>query len=237
MLVIAPCFFPSADPAALMLASARHHGLEPVLYGIGQPFVPHGADAQVVRLLDALDGRADELTLVTDAADVLFFADALEIEWKFKEFGARLVMSTERECWPSNTEVFDALRGRSAHGYDFINAGQYIGETAYIRHCLRHLISNYRGRGGMDNSQPWWPLALVRGELDFALDSGCELFQTMSGGAEHHVEVVDANGDYGKDRRVRNTVTGSCPSTLHWNGSSNNREPYRELSRRIYGTS
>jgi hypothetical protein len=227
LLILSPCFYPNTAPAEYMQLSAAANGLVVELYGVSQPFLPHGADAQVLKLHELMSkGKRAELVLVTDCRDVLFLQREFEIEFAFASYGAELVMSTERGCWPAEPELVEAFAGRTLTGYDYINAGQYIGTWDYVIHCLKHLLDHHRGKDGLDNPQPWWMRAKARGELDFALDSSCRLFQTMSGGADAHV-VLEANG-------LRNIVTGPFPCSIHFNGNPGNDEPQREMYRRLF---
>jgi hypothetical protein len=232
LLILSPCFYPTAEPARLMLASARHYNLHAEIYGVGQPFIPHGADAQVVALYELMQaGKRAELVLVTDCRDVLFLAGELDIVQKFRAFRADLVMSTEQGCWPPDPDVVAHFHGRDPNGYDYVNAGQYIGRWEYVEHCLKHLIDRYRGGPGADNSQGWWMQARMRGELDYAMDHKCLLFQSMTGGADSHTEVLDT----GNWKRLLNRVTRSLPCSVHFNGNPGNDLPQREMYQRIFG--
>jgi hypothetical protein len=225
LLIIAPCFYPTASPAELMVKSAKLHGLNVDLYGIGKPFHAHGADAQVVQLYDHMVVQVADYALITDCRDVLFFAGEDEIMEKFLMYQAKLVMSAEQGCWPPDDEVLKSFTPRE-HGYTYVNAGQYIGEWAFVRSCLKHLLDNYRGKGGMDNSQPWWALAKARGELDYTLDSSCLLFQSMSGGADSHVEELEG--------RLWNRFTLTKPCSVHFNGNPGNDAPQQNMYARLF---
>lgn len=227
--IISPCFYPNNEPASLMVQSARAHNLTVVLYGVGEDFIPHGADAQVKRLHELMAPEClAEYALITDCRDVLFLANQDEITRKFLSFGSDLVMSTENGCWPSDPEVVAHFHGKNRNGYDFINAGQYIGKWSVIVNCLRHLLSNYRKGDGLDNSQGWWAQAHMRGELPFALDYECTIFQTMSGGADVQVKLEDG--------RFINSLTGEQPCSIHCNGNPNTKEPHRELWKLVSST-
>lgn len=221
LLILSPCFYPSLQPARLMLESASAHNLPVMTYGVGEDFIPHGADAQVAKLCELMERQMlAEYALVTDCRDVLFLANQDEILRKFLSFGSDLVMSTENGCWPQDPEVVYHFYGKNRNGYDFINAGQYIGKWPVVVNCLRHLLSNYRKGDGLDNSQGWWAQAHMRGELPFALDYECNIFQTMSGGADAQLTI--------KDGRFFNTATGNQPCSVHFNGNPNKQEPHRE---------
>jgi len=223
MKVVSPCFYSNELPAQHMVRSAQYNKLEVALYGVGQQFVAHGADAQVAQLLPVLKGLSDTHVIITDCKDSLFLAGEDEFMATFEEYDAKMVMSTEKACWPPNDEVLQGMPPTKL-GYDHINAGQYIGERVYIIECLEHLLNVYRPQSDLDNSQGWWPLALIRGELEFALDSECHLFQTMS--SDETYDVLD--------KQVFFHQTGYYPCSVHFNGSSDLTK-YRELSGRLYG--
>jgi len=229
LIVLSPCFYPDASSADLMLRSASAHGLSVQLYGVGQPFVPHGADAQVAKLADLMaKEKLANLVLVTDCRDVLFTANVIEIIAEFRSFGKNLVMSAEQNCWPPDPEIVKFFYGESPHGYDYVNAGQYIGTWESVRFCLDHLLNQYRAKHypGADNSQGWWMAAKMRGELDFVLDSGCRIFQTMSGGASGHIIV--------RNRRVVNRETHTFPCSVHFNGNPSVVNPHAEMYRSLF---
>jgi hypothetical protein len=227
LIVLSPCFYEDAEPAKLMVNSATINHLTVQLYGIGQQFIPHGADAQIKELAFLMSAeKVADYVLVTDCRDVLFQAGETEIMDKFNSYKQALVMSAERGCWPPDPEIERLYGGRDPNGYDYVNAGQYIGEWYYVRACLRHLLNEYRGKDGADNSQGWWPHARLRGELDFALDSRCEIFQTMSGGASGHVFTID--------KRVMNECTHTFPCSIHFNGNPGVKNPQLEMYRRLF---
>jgi hypothetical protein len=229
LLLLSPCFYPSSSPAELMVDSARAHGLNVRLYGVGQDFIPHGADAQVFRLWELMKPKQlADYALITDCRDVLFLANEEEILRKLDQFPSPVVMSTERNCWPPDPEIQNYFYGRDAHGYDYINAGMYIGKWDYVVTCLEHLLNKYRGQvPGADNSQGWWMWAKMRGELRFDLDYACEIFHSMTGGADRHLDDM-GNG------RVYNRLTNSMPCSLHFNGNPGNDEPQIAMYRRLF---
>jgi len=234
LIILSPCFYPTPAPSSLMAASCLKNGLDVVIYGVGEEFIPHGAHAQVVRLLEVMEReKLAETALVTDCRDVLFLAGEDEILGKAGAFNAPVVMSTEINCWPSDPEVVKYFFGSSPHGYDYVNAGQFIGSWEYVKHCLRHLIHKYRtNHTGLDNSQAWWPYAIMRGELNVALDRECEIFQTMTGGADSH--LVRDRLEAGPPRRVFNIRTNSLPCSVHFNGNPNTNEPHAQLFHEIF---
>jgi hypothetical protein len=227
LLITGPCCYSNAEPARLLLESAVRQGLEISLYGIGRPFIAHGADAQVVQLREFLEPLRQEYrtVFVTDVADVLILAKKEEILDKFADYHSPLVMSAEREHWPDEGIAGDFPE--DPNGYRWPNAGQYIGRMEDVVQSLDWLLNKYRSyHPGMDNSQPWWSWAYVRNELEFVLDRECRLFQTMSGGADGHVVI---EGD-----RLLNTMTGNYPCSVHFNGPGNEK-PYADMAERLYG--
>lgn len=233
LVILSPCFYPTDAPAELMMASARTHKLNAKLYGVGLPFIPHGADAQVAKLYDIMAQRKQaDLVLVTDCRDVLFLAGEHEIVRNYEAIADRhnvgLVMSAEQGCWPSDPEAVKHYYrpGGEQHGYDYPNAGQFIGEWDYVADCLALLLKKYRGSTGLDNSQGWWMQADIQDEVGFALDTECRLFQSMSGMADGHTAVID--------RVLHNKVTGTRPCSVHFNGNPGNDVPQREMYWRLF---
>lgn len=229
LLIVSPCFYPDAAPADLMVKSAQANSLKVMLYGIGRDFIPHGADAQVLKLWELLEfGQLAEYVLVTDCRDVLFLADTDEIVQKFEAYNSPLVMSAEKGLWPPAPELVEHFYNKDPNGYNFVNAGQYIAKWDFAKHCLRHLLDKYRGvHPGADNSQGWWMWAKMRGELDYVLDTKCEIFQSLSSG-ERMLFPHNIAG------RVHNTATGSRPCSLHFNGNPSNDKPQQEMYRRLF---
>jgi len=228
LLVISPCFYHTDKEAALMVESCHKCGLNVQLYGVGVPFVPHGADAQVLKLYEFMENKQADYALITDSRDAVFVAGEEEIMAKFHSFGKDMVMSAERECWPWDQTVIDYFHGTDPNGYSFVNGGQYIGTWEFIRHSLKHILDTYRYKTPLDNSQGWWMWALMRKELDFVLDSGCQIFQTMSGGADGH--LTEGTG------RPQNIYTGSTPCSIHYNGNSNTVNPHQGMFTRVHGS-
>jgi hypothetical protein len=235
LLIISPCFYPDVAPAYLMVKSAARNNLKVWLYGVGQLFIPDGADAQVAKLHELMTPKKEsDYVLITDCRDVLFLGTEEEILRKFQSFGKDLVMSTERMCWTldpdiarTSTEFQRFFHGQDMHGYDYIHAGQYIGTWEYVMLSLQHLLSRYRRiHPGIDNPQAWWMWAKMRGELDYALDYKCQIFQSMAGGADSHLRQIGV--------RLYNRITNSIPCSLHFNGNLGNDEPQKEMYRRLY---
>lgn len=234
LLIVSPCFYPDDAPAELMVKSAMEHGMRPKLYGVGEPFIPHGAHAQVLRLYEFMYQRSKlaDYLLFTDCRDVLFLTEEREILEKFEASGSRLLMSAEQGCWPPDRELAEFFHGKDKNGYNYVNAGQYIGTWEQVYECNKFLLDHYRGsHPGADNSQGWWMWAKMRGELDFVLDSGCQVFQSMSGGAQDQLNWPH------NATRLFNRCTQSSPCSLHFNGNPSNDAPQREMYRRLFGWS
>lgn len=81
--------------------SASAVGLPVHVLGMGDDF--RGLGEKVLRLRSALEYYKDDtetVILFADAFDVLFYGGAKEILERFKKFDARVVFSTEHNCWP-----------------------------------------------------------------------------------------------------------------------------------------
>lgn len=218
LVVCSPCYYSSREPLKFLLDSAKEQDIQVHLYGEGKVF-PGWIPIKVNGLREFLKTRDESHVLYTDGADAFFTGELSSIRDMYELAGAPpLLMSAELECYP----YYELGPNFPDHGlpnrYPYPNAGQFIGERDYIIDCLDVLEADYYG----GNDQGWWQLGIVDGKMNVQLDSGCDLFQTMSGGADQHVSVLDGF--------VVNHVTGGAPCLMHFNGHSGDIEAfYKEV--------
>lgn len=230
LLIISPCHYPDESRASLMVASARRHNLQPLLYGVGTAaWSAHGGQEQGVEVIPLLQDRSEDYVLATDCNDVLFLAGEAEIMEKFLALQSKLVVSSESGLHPRNDELYEGLRMRPGH-HKYVNIGLWMGERQHAIDTMRCAIERYRYKtpDGLDSPQGWFMWGLLQGTLDFKLDSECVLFQSMAGWAPKHVKVEGG--------RVHNTATGTTPVAVHFNGNCGGPIPARdELYEALYG--
>lgn len=231
---------PTANPtyAERMLATARHFGLEPVLYGL-QSNHPHGKDYQgtdIVRILSETDA---DVVMGVDAPDVAFVAGQEEILQKFRSFKYPFVVSAESDgvggLRRTQHRMLELADGPMPH----MNIGCWAGKRQYALDCFNAAEQLYAHRPedpgyNYDNHFQWLLMMHVWGgttDPDFGglagppfhIDHGCVLFQSMNKATTEWLEHT---------RRIWNTATNTLPPVLHYNGDPT-RQAYGEMVRRI----
>ncbi len=227
LLVISPA--PSIQYAAKMTATARRVGLDPLIYGLKSNH-PHGKDYQGTDIVKILTERTDaEYIMGVDAPDVAFLAGKDEIFRAFETFDYPLVISTELDgvtgLEKTQLELDRQCQERGGY-FAKLNIGCWIGERGYALHCFNEAERLYKDNPenpaySYDNHFQWLAMMKAWGGADFDLDIHCKIFQSMNKAATEWV-----------DGRIRNTVTGTFPSVLHYNGDPS-RVAFNEMVWRI----
>ena len=210
----------SLEQIPMMLASCKKYDIDIKPYGLGRGY-SIWADMKILWKIPVLEEHAKSYThvLYTDSRDA-FFTDGLDnilLKYKLKGQPACLV-SAERACNP-DTQYTDNYPDPGTP-YRFPCVGGYIGEIPYMLETFRHMAT-YRDRSGDDAAI--WQWAYDAGWFRPQIDTGCSIFQTMSGNASSDLEV--ANEIYlGSTEEelslmsLRNKLTRSYPCLLHFNG-------------------
>jgi hypothetical protein len=238
MKIFSPCFYPTLEPADLFLKSAAANGLNVDVYGLGEVPDTHGGGFQLEKPWEILarEKQADYV-MVTDSRDVLMLAGEDEIVEKFLTFHAPIVISTEREQWPYDPALYalcEPILADPAHSrYVFANSGQIVGEWDAMRDAYRFLLDNYRNKPfadreppGHDVPGPWWMLARMRGQIDYANDDQFKLFYTMSARSLEDTLI--------EGKRIVSRETGERPASIHFNGDKSG-VAFREMAERLFG--
>jgi len=214
LLVISPTA--NAAHAERMIATARRVGIEPLLYGFNSNH-PHGKDYQGTDIVNILTERTDaEYVMGIDAPDVAFLAGEDEIMEKFATFEYPMIVSAEWNGVGGLRKTKDELYRQcmEAGGYHSqLNIGCWVGQREYALHVLNEAERLYKDRPedpdySYDNHFQY--LCLMKawgGGPEFHIDTHCVLFQSMS---TAETELVGG--------RIRNTITGTYPPVLHFNG-------------------
>lgn len=194
-------------------ASCKKFDIDLHIYGKGEFF--SFFDSKIRKMGMFLDRFKHEYThaLFTDAADTFFLSSLEEIIEKYKSFNAPLVLSGEKSCYPYP----DLESGFSDPGtsYKFFNAGGFIGQIDYLLAVISKLKSYYHVN---NNDNAHWMLAYSNHKIDFAIDSNCHIFQTMSDVEFGKDVVIDESKHLKKTVRVYNKETQTYPCIIHFNG-------------------
>lgn len=166
--------------------------------------------------------------LFTDCWDFVFTENPTELmRTYFNRFGAPLVFSSEKNCFPDDTkEDYDKLPHTSS--YKYLNSGMIVGETEAMYELLKfmkpeEIVDDYRMENGQNfhtNDQFLYQQAFLQQPVQMQLDYNQLLCNTL-----HEVKPEELDFTSGK---IKNIETGSYPLSMHMNGSGKTngcREP------------
>lgn len=170
----------------------------------------------------------EEYMIFSDCWDLVFCATPEEILERYQSFGSDIVISAERNCFPSDhKEEYDKLDTKTP--YKYLNSGFIVGKTDAILTCLEAMNlqtvrddywDNESGQAVHSNDQLLWQSIFLQQPVSIALDQYQSLSQTL-----HDVTIDEF--DFSK-RRIRNVITNSTPCSFHFNGGAKDgalREP------------
>lgn len=152
----------------------------------------------------------------TDAWDVLFSGTKNALRGKIPDYP---LVSAERNCWPE-VELADKISSGPTP-WRFANAGMISGSP----YRLSDWVYDALQMPELDiMEQAWLNRRLAEHSRDFyfPVDSGTELFYTVSEGEELPLKVTS--------RGVYNTATDACPQFFHFSGKCSS-VPFRRMLR------
>jgi hypothetical protein len=165
--------------------------------------------------------------IFTDSWDLVFATSPDEIMEKYSGFNAPVVISTEKNCFPTDyKEQYDKLECSTP--YRYLNSGFIVGETEAILAILEsmdlpNVPDDHRQPDGSNyhcNDQALFQLEFLKQPVNIVLDNFQILSQTL-----HDANIDDF--DFSEDR-IRNKITNTYPCTWHFNGSSKDNLSLRE---------
>ncbi len=212
LLFVTPCYYPNLDPIKRLRESASLLKIPLTIYGMGEGYSV--MKAKIDGLVSTLKWNRDLYThvLYTDGDDSFFTWNKESIMADYIFLGSPpCLISAELECAPVQNIAGLFL---TPGPYRYICAGGFMGEIDYLIEKLQLIKATYIDNPEIEcNDQAYWSLGLVEGHLDGTeVDSGCEVFQTMSGGAIKDLVWDQATKSY------HNIITESSPAVLHFNG-------------------
>jgi hypothetical protein len=177
--------------------SLRHfrHDYELILaqfiFGGQMPVIAHWCARQ----------KPETVFLYTDAFDTFCFGDGKEVLEKFNAFGAKMVVSAEKNCFPN--PLLAKFYPETTSEYKYVNGGGFMTTAGYFSEL-------YDRKDHEGNDQTWLTNRFLRKRGEIALDYGCEIFQTL---------VLTNESEFGVDgARLVNKAFGSRPCFVHGNG-------------------
>ena len=122
--------------------------------------------------------NSDDLILFTDAYDVAYFGNQLEIINRYKTFRSPIVFGCEKECHPDPSR-HNQYKNKGTE-FPFLNSGLFIGTVNALRQC----IDTYEYDDTHDDQRFWTTQFFEHPEL-IALDYYNKIFLNTSGFIEN----------------------------------------------------
>jgi hypothetical protein len=163
------------------------------------------------------EGREADISILTDAWDVLICSSLDEIVFKFRAFNAPIVFNAERNCFP-RADLAERFPTCSTP-YRFLNSGFIVGQTEAMIEMLRMMkLDEQRddfqrpdGTWESSNDQTEFQLFWLANCTKATLDTNAVICQTLHDAAPE---------EFGMEAgRVTSRLTGNQPSVFHGNGS------------------
>jgi hypothetical protein len=204
---------------AALRDSAARYGVMLNVMGQGQNYP--GGMVTIQRAIDFLKTREEQYVVVTDSFDVVMSRwDEREVNLLI-DAAPDLIMSVEWWVWPKGPwdKAYSHLVGR--HRWFAINGGQYCGRREQLIKMWEAMLWRWdRGQETAGGSSQELLHKMYNDGAAFTLDLECRIFQSMYGGHAHLIKV--------KDGRAFNTITGSHPMFLHFNGGAPGMREWKE---------
>ncbi|KAH8309709.1 hypothetical protein KR067_000641, partial [Drosophila pandora] len=202
--------------------SARVYDIEVSTLGLGKEW--KGGDMQhpgggfklnlLRKAISPFKNDPEKIILFTDSYDVLITAPLEEIVEKFKDSGAKVLISAEKYCWPDKSlaNAYPEVEGKASR---FLNSGAFIGYAPQVYGLLEDPIEDtaddqlYLTKVFLNDAK--------RSKLGLKLDTQSKLFQNLHG-AKNDVKLkVDLESNQGV---LQNVDFMTTPAILHGNGLS-----------------
>lgn len=198
-------------------------------WGNGKPltWITPAVEALVAR------GGGHTLVMVADAHDTIMTARAADVACRFRAAQAAdgdlcILFTAERACFPLAPEECDRFPPTRPPGlpYRFLNSGGWMGEARDVVRFLRAVDAMYPGGLLSTNvndqaaAQYLFLNPALRAAAGVELDYEARIFMAMH--MQHEIlEMAPQQRPPPLDGETQcNTVTGTCPAVLHFNGGS-----------------
>jgi hypothetical protein len=175
----------------------------------------------------------DEIIFFTDGYDAMFIGGEKEILCKYYKTGKTLLFSAEQNCWPdpSLSEKYPSQQSP----FKYLCSGGFIGNAGYIKGKIAEKLETDSILKYSFSNQIYWSEQFLRNQPEIGLDTGCEIFTTLSSELDFsflktpgdHLSVdnykdskekwFNANFSF-KNFRMHVVQTASTPCHIHVNG-------------------
>ena len=204
IVVLSWAFTGNPDQWKYLRESAARHRVPLTVSGAGIAWPDSGIFDYI---LAGIRERSEKYLVLTDAYDVIVSRwDADEVISMIDAEPSGVIHSCECECWPPGEWCPRAYP--EPHGVWFaVNGGQWCGtKDALIADIEANL--KYPTTSGGANQERYHKM--IADGYPTGRDTECRIFQSMSGRSSSLVER--------RNGRAYNTITGTFPQLLHFNG-------------------
>ena len=165
------------------------------------------------------DKRDSDIFIFLDGYDTFLFDNVDEILYRYKEWGAKAIFSSERFCFPDEglAPALKALNTNTHTPYQYLNSGMYIGRIGRLKELFAEELQN------SDDDQLYVQKQYLQNPSGIDLDVEQYIWITH----ETQVEKVG--------KQLYNPITRCYGCAYHGNGGSYEKVRCQSLYESLYG--
>ena len=165
------------------------------------------------------DKRDSDIFIFLDGYDTFLFDNVDEILYRYKEWGAKAIFSSERFCFPDEglAPALKALNTNTHTPYQYLNSGMYIGRIGRLKELFAEELQN------SDDDQLYVQKQYLQNPSGIDLDVEQYIWMTH----ETQIEKVG--------KQLYNPITRCYGCAYHGNGGSYEKVRCQSLYESLYG--
>ena len=165
------------------------------------------------------DKSDSDIFIFLDGYDTFLFDNVDEILYRYKEWGAKAIFSSERFCFPDEglAPALKALNTNTHTPYQYLNSGMYIGRIGRLKELFAEELQN------SDDDQLYVQKQYLQNPSGIDLDVEQYIWMTH----ETQVEKVG--------KQLYNPITRCYGCAYHGNGGSYEKVRCQSLYESLYG--
>ena len=165
------------------------------------------------------DKSDSDIFIFLDGYDTFLFDNVDEILYRYKEWGAKAIFSSERFCFPDEglAPALKALNTNTHTPYQYLNSGMYIGQVGRLKELFAEELQN------SDDDQLYVQKQYLQNPSGIDLDVEQYIWMTH----ETQVEKVG--------KQLYNPITRCYGCAYHGNGGSYEKVKCQSLYESLYG--
>ena len=165
------------------------------------------------------DKSDSDIFIFLDGYDTFLFDNVDEILYRFKEWGAKAIFSSERFCFPDEglAPALKALNTNTHTPYQYLNSGMYIGRIGRLKELFAEELQN------SDDDQLYVQKQYLQNPSGIDLDVEQYIWMTH----ETQIEKVG--------KQLYNPITRCYGCAYHGNGGSYEKVRCQSLYESLYG--